>query len=121
MFIKICYVKNRWKVCTNEKVYLYLHLQNINDIIQLNAELANQIKLISGNTDLMKKALDYIKSLNAHLAPSKKESESERTKKFIDSFAGKWIDKRSADEMISDIYASRKNKDYDELIKILNE
>lgn len=88
---------------------------------QLNAELANQIKLISGDTDLMKKVLDYIKSLTPHLSSSKKESEYEKTKKYIDSFAGKWIDDRSEDEMIASIYASRKDKNYDELIKILNE
>lgn len=89
--------------------------------MQLNAEIANQLKLISGNTDMMKKVLEYIKSLTAHIAPSKKESEYEKTKKFIDSFAGKWEDDRTAEEMIADIYSARKSKNDDELIKILNE
>lgn len=88
--------------------------------MQLNAEIANQLKLISGNTDLLKKALEYIKSLAAHVTPSKSEDEYTRTKRFIDSFAGKWEDSRSADEMVADIYASRKSKDCDELINILN-
>lgn len=87
---------------------------------QLNAELAKQIKLISGDKDLMKKVLDYIKGLTAHTATPKKESEAEQTRKFIDSFAGKWKDNRSAEEMIADIYTSRKSKYYNELIKILN-
>lgn len=50
--------------------------------MQLNAELANQIKLLSGNTDLMKKALDYMKSLTVHMTPVKQANESERTKAF---------------------------------------
>ena len=82
---------------------------------QLNAELANQIKLLSGNTDLMKKALDYMKSLTVHMTPVKQANESERTKAFLDSVCGKWEDNRTADEIIADIYAARKNKDDNQL------
>lgn len=60
--------------------------------IQLNAEIANELKLISGNTDMMKKVLAYIKSPTSNIAPAKKESEYEKTMKFIESFAGKWED-----------------------------
>lgn len=88
--------------------------------MQLNAEIANQLKLISGNADLMGKVLAYMKGLTAHIAPTKKESESERTRKFLDSVCGKWEDDRSADEIIADIYAARDNKDDDELVNIFN-
>ena len=66
---------------------------------QLNAELANQIKLLSGNTDLMKKALDYMKSLTVNMTPAKQANESERTKVFLDSVCGKWEDSRTTDEI----------------------
>lgn len=89
--------------------------------IQLSAEIANQLKVINGNTDLMKKALDYLKSLSAQIKPSQKADEHERTKKFIESFAGKWQDERSEDKMVADIYAARKNHDSSDLIKILDE
>lgn len=36
--------------------------------MQPNAEIANELKLISCNTDKMKKGLAYIKSLTAHVA-----------------------------------------------------
>ena len=67
--------------------------------MQLNAELANQIKLLSGNTDLMKKALDYMKSLTVNMTPAKQANESERTKVFLDSVCGKWEDSRTTDEI----------------------
>lgn len=88
--------------------------------MQLNAEIDNQLRMLSGNTDLMKKALDYLKSLTAQLKPAKRESRQEKTRKWLESFAGKWEDGRSADEMIADIYASRKSSNYDEMINILN-
>ena len=88
--------------------------------IQLNAELANQIKLLSGNTDLMKKALDYMKSLTVHMTPAKQANESERTKAFLDSVCGKWEDNRTADEIIADIYAARKNKDDNQLANLFD-
>jgi hypothetical protein len=58
--------------------------------MQLHAEIANQLKLISGNTDLMRKALEYIKGLVGQSEVVKGESERDKTRKFIDSFAGKW-------------------------------
>jgi hypothetical protein len=58
--------------------------------MQLHAEIANQLKLISGNTDLMRKALEYIKGLVGQSEVVKGESECDKTRKFIDSFAGKW-------------------------------
>ena len=67
--------------------------------MQLNAELANQIRLLSGNTDLMKKALDYMKSLTVNMTPAKQANESERTKVFLDSVCGKWEDSRTTDEI----------------------
>ena len=67
--------------------------------MQLNAELANQIKLLSGNTDLMKKALDCMKSLTVNMTPAKQANESERTKVFLDSVCGKWEDSRTTDEI----------------------
>ena len=85
---------------------------------QLSEELANQIKLLSGHTDLMKKVLDYIKGLTANIAPTKEESESERTKKFLDSVCGKWEDDRTTDEIMADIYSARKNKEDDELVNL---
>lgn len=88
--------------------------------IQLNAELANQIKLLSGNTDLMKKALDYMKSLTVHMTPAKQANESERTKAFLDRVCGKWEDSRTADEIIADIYAARKNKDDNQLANLFD-
>lgn len=81
--------------------------------------MASQLQLISGNSNLKKKVLDYIKSLTVQLKPAKKESKQERTNKWIEGFAGKWEDSRPADEMIADIYASRESS-YDEMINILN-
>lgn len=88
--------------------------------MQLNAELANQIKLLSGNTDLMKKALDYMKSLTVHMTPAKQANESERTKEFLDSVCGKWEDNRTADEIIADIYAARNDKDDNQLVNLFD-
>lgn len=88
--------------------------------MQLNAEIASQLKLISGNTDLMRKVLVYVKSLTAPAISSQKEDETERTRKYIKSFVGKWIDNRSADEMVDDIYAARKSKNEECLMNILN-
>ena len=61
--------------------------------MQLNAEIANQLRLISGDKDLMRKALEYLKSLTASLTPTTKQmTETEKTKAWLDSFAGKWED-----------------------------
>lgn len=88
--------------------------------MQLNAELANQLKLLYGNTDLMKKALDYMKSLTVHMTPAKQANESERTKAFLDSVCDKWEDNRTADVIIADIYAARKNKNDDQLANLFD-
>lgn len=89
--------------------------------MQLNAEIANQLRLISGNKDLMRKALEYLKSLTASLTPTTKQmTETEKTKAWLDSFAGKWEDDKTAEEMIADIYNSRKSSNNEDLVKILN-
>ncbi|MGN1254189.1 MAG: hypothetical protein ACI4T9_06335 [Prevotella sp.] len=89
--------------------------------MQLNTELANQIRLISGNQDLMKKALEYLKGLTAQLSPTaKKVNETEKTKKWLDSFVGKWEDDNTPGEMVAEIYNSRKSNSQEDLIDILN-
>lgn len=40
--------------------------------LQLDHEIARQLRLISGNVDLNKKVLDYLKGLTAQLKPVKK-------------------------------------------------
>ena len=100
------------------KKCIYICKKRIMTTTQLSEELANQIKLLSGHTDLMKKVLDYIKGLTANIAPTKEESESERTKKFLDSVCGKWEDDRTTDEIMADIYSARKNKEDDELVNL---
>lgn len=88
--------------------------------MQLNAEIATQLDLISGNTDLLRKVLAYLRALTVRVKPLNEDEERDRTKRFIDSFAGKWEDDRTADKMVADIYASRKNHADDELIRILD-
>lgn len=48
-------------------------------------------------------------------------SKADNTESVLDAVCGKWIDKRDADTMVRDIYASRVNKDDSELLKILSE
>ena len=57
----------------------------------------------------------YIKML---LASSSEEdvSEKEREALFLASISGKWEDSRSADEMVSDIYASREMRPSGEML-----
>ncbi len=88
--------------------------------IQLSSEISNQLRLISDNSDLMLKVLKYVKGLTAHVTPSRKESESERTRKFLDGVCGKWEDDRSTDEIIADIHAARRNKNDDKILNIFN-
>lgn len=51
--------------------------------MQLNAEIANELKLISGNTDMMKKVPAYIKSLPAHVALIIRKEVSARERKSL--------------------------------------
>lgn len=89
-------------------------------MMELNAEIANQLRLISGNDKLMRKALHYLKGLSAQLPTTKREDEYTQTKKFIESFAGKWRDERTPDEMVDAIYAGRKSGDNEDLVEILS-
>ncbi len=43
--------------------------------LQLDQEIARQLGLISGNVDLKKKVLDYLKGLTAQLKPVKKRKQ----------------------------------------------
>lgn len=88
--------------------------------MELNAEIANQLRLISGNDKLMRQALRYLKGLSAQLSPAGHESEYAKTKRFIDSFAGKWTDNRTPDEMIAGIYSARKSGDNEDMVEILD-
>lgn len=88
--------------------------------MQINTEIVNLLKLISGNKVLMKKVLQYIRELVGQNVTIEEESEYDKTKNFIDSFAGKWEDDNTADEMIADIYSARKSNNGDELLKILD-
>lgn len=45
----------------------------------------------------------------------------DNTDAVLDAVCGQWIDSRDADTMVKDIYASRVNKNDDELLKILSE
>lgn len=45
----------------------------------------------------------------------------DNTDAVLDAVCGQWIDPRDADTMVNDIYASRVNKDDNELLKILSE
>ena len=62
----------------------------------------------------------YIKML---LASSSEEdvSEKERDALFLASVSGKWEDTRSADEMVSDIYASRTSRNETEVVNAFSE
>lgn len=46
---------------------------------------------------------------------------ADNTEAVLDAVCGQWIDPRDADTMVNDIYASRMNKDDNELLKILGE
>ena len=46
---------------------------------------------------------------------------ADNTEAVLDAVCGQWIDPRDADTMVNDIYASRVNKDDNELLKILGE
>lgn len=46
---------------------------------------------------------------------------ADNTESVLDAVCGQWIDPRDADTMVNDIYASRMNKDDNELLKILGE
>ena len=54
------------------------------------------------------------------IAP-KTETVADNTDAVLDAVCGQWIDNRDADTMVNDIYASRINKDDNELLKILSE
>ena len=46
---------------------------------------------------------------------------ADNTEAVLDAVCGQWIDPRDADTMVDDIYASRVNKDDNELLEILGE
>ncbi len=46
---------------------------------------------------------------------------ADNTDAVLEAVCGQWIDSRDADTMVHDIYASRVNKDDNELLKILSE
>lgn len=48
-------------------------------------------------------------------------SEKERDALFLASVSGKWEDSRSADEMVEDIYASRTERNDEELVNAFSE
>lgn len=45
-------------------------------------------------------------------------TERERTERFLTSVYGTWDDDKDADEMVSDIYGSRVNRNYGEMEKL---
>ena len=68
--------------------------------IELRAELFREMSPLLDNESAMKKMLTYVKSL----VPAKKaKTESNWASRFV----GAWKDKRSAEEIISDIRESR--------------
>lgn len=49
-----------------------------------------------------------------------KKKEHEKTEKLLALISGKWIDDKTADEMVADIYSNRKNKDMAEITKLFD-
>lgn len=109
-----------------------LRLDKVNQVLDLfnfvmepvpkkkDDEIVKQLRLLSGNTELKNKALAYLKGLTSQSKLGSKADEQVRTKSFLDDVAGKWTDNRSADEIINDIYSSRKNKDDEETTKLFD-
>ena len=67
--------------------------------LQLDHEIARQLGLISGNVDLKKKVLDYLKELTAQLKPVKKENKYEMADNILRQLDGCWAGEADADEM----------------------
>ena len=62
----------------------------------------------------------YIKML-LNSSTDDEVSEKERDALFLASVSGKWEDSRSADEMVTDIYASRTERNDAELVSAFSE
>ena len=50
-----------------------------------------------------------------------KELERQKTERLLNMIGGKWVDDKSADEMLADIYASRKQKDNATITQLFEE
>lgn len=81
--------------------------------LQLDHEIARQLGLISGNVDLKKKVLDYLKGLTAQLKIAKKDNKYEMTDKadiILRQLDGCWAGEADTDEMEKAILSIRNGK-----------
>lgn len=89
----------------------------------LNGEkvlLARDILAID-NTALLNEVKRRLAGLLDFTTNQKSETVADNTDAVLDAVCGQWIDNRDADTMVKDIYASRVNKDDNELLKALSE
>lgn len=88
-----------------EKVLLARDILSINNIALLNEVKRRLVGLF-----------DFSSTSTANTSEA-----VDNTEAVLDAVCGQWIDPRGADTMVDDIYASRVNKDDNELLKILSE
>lgn len=89
----------------------------------LNGEkvlLARDILAIN-NAALLNEVKRRLAGLFDFTTNQRSETVADNTDAILDAVCGQWIDNRDADTMVNDIYASRMNKDENELLKALTE
>lgn len=89
----------------------------------LNGEkvlLARDILAIN-NVALLNEVKRRLAGLFDFSASRQTDAAVDNTDAVLDAVCGQWIDNRDADTMVEDIYASRVNKDENELLKALSE
>lgn len=102
-----------------------MQLLNTNEMI-MNASVLNGEKVLLARDILAINNIALLNEVKRRLAglfdfTPKSVSATDNTERVLDAVCGKWVDNRDADTMVRDIYASRVNKDDNELLKILSE
>ena len=83
-------------------------------------EIARQILSIN-SVSLINVIKTRLADLFVDKVHQEKELECQKTERLLNMIGGKWVDDKSADEMLADIYASRKQKDNATITQLFEE